>query len=122
MAIEVPTSQVKSIVNATFSDYRRKTVCIVTTGQCTLMDLNWSGGTRSEYRACMLPDETGRAHPIHARIDLHAPHPLDNKFEGKTVQVPDGCAIVQGGHFCGKVSRLYIYINSADFQRVIPQS
>jgi hypothetical protein len=114
MAIEVPAKDVTHILRATFPDYRRRSVCIVTTGQATLHDLNWSGGTRNEYRACTLDGK-----PIHARRDINAPHPLDNTYEGQTVIVPVGCAIVQAGFFCGKASRAYIYINDVDFNRML---
>ena len=43
-----------TIIAATFPQYRRKKVRVRATGKITFHDLNWSGGTRTEYRACTL--------------------------------------------------------------------
>lgn len=121
MRIELPAKdkRVVPIIKATFPNYRRHSVIVDTSGACTLQDLNWSGGTRSEYRACTVPGILGSADTIPARRDINAPHPLDNMHEGQTCVVPVGAVVVQGGHFCGRVSRLNIYINDVDWQRAL---
>jgi hypothetical protein len=52
--IELKPADVKPIINATFPDYRRKKVWLYASETVTLHDLNWSGGTRMQYRACSI--------------------------------------------------------------------
>ncbi len=107
---------VAAIVRAAFPSYRRKKVSVEPRESVTLMDLNWSGGTRSEYRAVSLDGQQtgGSSLPYSARA------PWDNPAEGASVPVPQGFCIVRGGHFCGKESLLSIYVNPADMPRLLP--
>ena len=104
------------IVAATFPTYRKHRVNIDLSGSVTLHDLNWSGGTRSEYKACTKIGKDAAA------PDLNSPAPWDNKFEGKTIDIPLGFVVVRGGHFCGKQSTLTIYVNPNDAPKWFEQA
>jgi hypothetical protein len=108
---------VAAIVAATFPDYRRKTVTIRAAENVTLYDLNWSGGTRAEYRACTLD---GKAAGNTDRYNHVAP--WQNAAEGASVPIPSGMVVVRGGHFCGKPSLLTIHVNPADMPKYLAKA
>jgi len=112
--IRIKTKEVRQIVDATFPDYRRKEVVIDARETVTFRDLNWSGGTKVEYRACGLDGVTNDR-----RLDMGRPAPWDNPYEGLTVNIPLDCAVVQWGYFCGKPSMMYIYVNPANMPKFI---
>ena len=104
--IKVPSKQLKSVIKATFPDYRKRTVIVKATTKVTFSDLNWSGGTRAEYKACTVHGEE-----VPIKYNMSAPAPWNNPFEGQTVDLPVDCVVVEGGYFCGKKRTLYIYIH-----------
>jgi len=109
---------IAAIVKATFPDYRRKTVYVRATDCVTLTDLNWSGGTRSEYRACKVNGEF-----VGSTDRFHQYAPWDSRqVEGLKVPIPAGAIVVRGGHFCGKVSLLTLHVNPADMPRLLPKA
>lgn len=71
-------------------------------GRVTFYDLNWSGGTRNTYTLVRLTD--GATDPGVRNLP-----PWANPFEGKTVEIPAGFAIVEHSFFCGKDSGLTVY-------------
>jgi len=111
---------VVAIVAATFPQYRRKKVWIRAAETVTLSDLNWSGGTRSEYRSCTLPGVTGKAQVGGSMDRYHQRAPWDNPAEGQTVPIPQGMVVVRGGHFCGKESMLTLHVHPADMPKYLP--
>lgn len=106
---------IAGIVKATFPNYKRQKVYIRATESVTLSDLNWSGGTRSEYRACTLD---GQQMGDTARFSQCAP--WENPAEGLNVPVPAGHVVVRGGHFCGKESILTLHVNPTDMPKYLP--
>lgn len=53
----------------------------------------------------------------------HALAPWDPKqVEGAKVEIPQGCVLVEGGHFCGKESILYLHVNPHDMPKFIEAS
>jgi hypothetical protein len=108
---------VAPIIKATFPQYRRKKATLVTGGSVTFHDLNWSGGTRSEYMACML-DGTRAVHAS----QINQPPPWQNPYEGVTAEIPMGACVVSCGTFCGKPGKLYIYLNAEDVTKFLPSS
>lgn len=112
--IRIKSKDVKSIIKATFPDYKKRTVCVEAREKVTLYDLNWSGGTRSEYKACSLDGQ-----PIENKVFLGGPAPWENPFEGAEIPIPEGVAIVEGGFFCGKEKMLYININPANMPKLL---
>jgi hypothetical protein len=105
---------IKAIVNATFPNYRRKKVVIWHTGSVTLTDLNWSGGTRKEYRAC-----SREGNYVGSLDRFNAQAPWENKAEGKKIDIPQGTIVVEGGYFCGNESILYLHVNPQDLPKYI---
>ena len=109
-------ASVAAIVKATFPSYKRKKVYIRASETVMFQDLNWSGGTRSEYRACTLDGQ-----PAGSMDRYHALAPWDSRqVEGQSVPVPAGMIVVRGGHFCGKESILCLHVNPADMPRYLP--
>ena len=106
---QIPSKQVKHLINATFPEYRKRTVFISASDKTTIRDVNWSGGTKSVYKACSLD---GR--PLKTTVNMGGPASWENPFEGLEINIPPGMVIVQGGHFCGKPSTLFITINPVD--------
>ena len=104
----------KSIIKATFPKYRKRSVYIKASDTVTFYDLNWSGGTKADYRACKT-DGT----PLERQVDMGMMAPWENPYEGKTVNIPKGCVVVEGGFFCGKERILYITFNPLDAPRQI---
>ena len=103
------TKDFKHIVGATFPNYRKRSVYVGQSDTVTLHDLNWSGGTRSIYRACTIDGK-----PLETAVNMSAPAPWNNPYEGQTINIPPGMVVVQGGDFCGKPSTLFIYFSPGD--------
>lgn len=108
---------IAAIVRATFPDYRRKAVTIQADSSVTLHDLNWSGGTRNDYRACTVEGEFAGST---ARYSQCAP--WRNPAEGAEMPIPVGMIVVRGGTFCGKPSMLSLHINPADMPKYLPKA
>lgn len=106
-----------AIVRATFPHYRRKTVYVRASETIQFQDLNWSGGTRSEYRACTV---NGQAAGSMDRYHQYAPWDA-RQVEGKEIPIPPGMIVVRGGHFCGKESILTLHVNPADMPKYLPK-
>lgn len=104
------------IVKATFPAYRKRKVYLRASETVTLSDLNWSGGTRSEYRTCTLDGK-----PVNDSLKYSMLAPWDNPAEGKTLPIPQGFVCVRGGHFCGKELPLSIMVNPADMPKYLPR-
>lgn len=102
-------ASIAAIVRATFPEYKRKKVYVYSRDSVTLTDLNWSGGTRSEYRTCTLAGEAIGSTEKYAQLA-----PWNNFAEGKTIPIPPGFVVVRGGHFLGKPSILSLYINPSN--------
>jgi len=112
--IYVTGDKVADIVRATFPDYTAKKFAIQASETITLHDLNWSGGTRSQYRTCTLDGQpTGSADKFNAMA------PWDNPAEGQTLPIPAGFAVVRSCMFCGKDLGLTITVNPADMPKYI---
>ncbi len=112
--IKIKTKEVRHIIDATFPDYRKHNVYIWPDDSVTLHDLNWSGGSRSDYQFCSLDGKR-----ITTNFDMHSPAPWNNKYEGQVVNIPEGFCVVQGGYFCGKVSTLSIHVHPASMPKLI---
>jgi hypothetical protein len=112
--MEYPAKNFRAIIDATFPDNKKRTVRVVAQEQVTFYGLNWSGGSKNEYRACTID---GR--PIESKYDMSAPAPWNNPFEGKTVSIPVDAVIVFGGFFCGKRRQLTIYVHPQNMPKWI---
>lgn len=109
---------IAAIIQATFPNYRKQTVRIVARASVELQDLNWSGGTRSEYKACKVDGEF-----IGSTARFHQYAPWDaRQVEGLSVPIPQGAIVVRGGYFCGKESTITLHVNPADMPRLITKA
>jgi len=106
---KVKSKSMKPIIQATFPKYRKRTVNVEVTDKVTFYDVNWTGGTKSEYHACTISGE-----PLENRVNMGILPPWQNPYEGLEIEIPPGMVVVEGGWFCGKERNLYIYINPAD--------
>lgn len=97
----------KLIGKTAFPNYKGRTYRHEAGGSCTFMDLNWGGGTRSTFRAVRLADMK-----VDQGLGSAVPAPWANPFEGKTVEIPTGYAIVEHSIFCGKDLGLRVYTAS----------
>ena len=112
----IDSKKVKSLINATFPDYRKRKVFISVSDTVTLHDCNWSGGTKAEYRACTI-----NVKPLQTAVNTGGPAPWNNPYEGLKLNIPSGMVVAQGGYFCGKKATLHFTINPAD-QKLLPIS
>lgn len=112
--IKVQRRQVETLVKATFPEYRGRKFKVVAAEKVGLYDLNWSGGTRNQYRAC-----TVTGHSTGGSDRYNAMAPWNNPAEGAMLPVPIGCVVVRHGMFCGKDLGLTVYVNPADMPRLL---
>jgi hypothetical protein len=113
--MKVRKSDVAAIVKATFPNYKGRKFAVRPSETVMFTDLNYSGGTRNQYRACTLEGEA-----IEAKHNVNAPAPWHNPFEGKRIELPAGNVIVEHAMFCGQDCGLTIYVNPADMPRMLP--
>ncbi len=109
-----PAKEFKQILANTIGDYRKREVTIVVCESFTVSDLNWSGGTRSEYRAC---SPNGNFAGSLDRYNHMAP--WDNVAEGKSLPTVPGVVVVRSGYFCGKTSQATIYVHPTDMPKLL---
>jgi hypothetical protein len=93
--------------------YRKRKVWIHVSESVTFSQVNWDGGSKSEYHALDLA--TGKL----SSPDMGRKAPWENPFEGMTVAIPDGVVIARTGYFCGKPSTLALYVNPANMPKLL---
>ena len=114
-AVKVSRRDVDAIVRATFPDYRGRKLRVAAAETVTLHDLNWSGGTRAQYRSCTL---AGRF--LGGADKFNAQAPWANDGEGVALPVPAGSCLVEHSIFCGHDCGLTIFVNPADMPKYLP--
>lgn len=92
------TPRDRQIVKAAFPEFKGRKISIDFSGTVTFWDTNWSGGTRSYFKAIHL--STGKTQ------GLAIPAPWINVIEGK------GCAVVELRHFCGQPPTARVYFSN----------
>jgi hypothetical protein len=108
----------RTIITATFPQYRHRKIYIRAVLSVTLSDLNWSGGSRSEFRVCTFAGmPTGNS----ARFNAMAPWD-QRQIEGQSLPTVVGHVIVKGGFFCGKESILTLFVHPSDMPRLLPRA
>lgn len=115
--VKVTRADIPQIVRATFPDYRGRKFKVQATEKVTLHDLNWSGGSRSQYRTCTL-----NGTPAGSADRYNAMAPWENIAEGKSLPVPQGFAVVRHSIFCGKDTGLTVYVNPADMPKLLTKA
>jgi hypothetical protein len=113
--IFVEREQVAAIVAGTYPDYRGNKIRVIPAETVTFQNLNWQGGTRSQYRAC---DLSGG--PLGSLDKWNQVHPRDNAAESSEIRLPEGAAIVEHSLDRGKDTGLRIYIRPADMPNLLP--
>ena len=104
-------AQAKPILDATFPDYKGRTIKIEFTEQVHFYDTNWSGGTCNRYAAI-------RSDGFH--LNLRAPAPWDNYIEGTKAVLPVDALVVEWSHFCGKDCGITIYAHPDNLPKMLP--
>ena len=111
----VKRNDVTQIVNATYPEYRGRKIRIGAAEKVSLHDLNWSGGSRSTYRACTLEGEI-----LGSSAKFNAMAPWDSRqVEGQSLPLVPGACVVEHSIFCGKDSGLRIYVHPADMPKLL---
>lgn len=116
MAKEIAVSRkdVAKLVDATFPEYKGRKFRIVASTTVCLQELNWSGGTKSQYRAASFEgDYLGSAD----KFSLLAP--WANKAEGVVVPIPHGTVVVEHTIFTGRDLGLRIWVHPSDMPRFV---
>ena len=125
--------EVKQIVKAAFPDYRKREAVIETFPERgATVNSYWDGGSRAEFalvdiatmRVRSLPtathpffDVTGRGIGAGENDDIA----VDNVGNVTLKRIPDGCALVEAGTFCGKPATATVMVNAATLNaRLLP--
>ena len=115
--IYVERVAVEKLVAAAFPSYKGKKFAIEPVTKLMLRDLNWSGGTRSQYRALSLDGKV-----LGSMDKWNHVHPADNKAEGAELEIPLGACVVRHSFFCGRDMGLTIYLNAEDMTPFLPKA
>lgn len=113
--IYVEPAQVAALIRATFPNYTGRKVEIRPSATVGLHDLNWSGGSRSQYRACTLDGQ-----PAGSADKFNHVAPWENVAEGKTLDIALGHCVVEHCIFMGKDHGLRIYARPEDMAPLLP--
>lgn len=111
--ITVKSREVKQIIAATFPEYKKRKVRITPVESVTFHDVNWCDGSRNVYKACTIAGESGK------NPNMGKNAPWCNPFEGATVNIPEGYAVVKQSVFCGEEMPLTVYVNPASMPKLI---
>jgi len=110
--MKITTKQSRPFAKLAYPDYiGRKFNLESRGGEVGLYDLNWSGGTKSDYIVIKL--DTLEIKPVNALAPW-----LEYK-EGMKIIVPSGFMIVSHNHFCGSDMRLTFYVNPVDAPKLL---
>ena len=86
--------------------YRKRSVYVCPATSVNINGVNWSGGSRSTYHGVDLA--TGA---VKTASHFGVPAPWSNQYEGASVELVPGKAIVETGTFCGKTAAMFIYVH-----------
>lgn len=99
---------IKKIISATFPDFGGRKVTVVEKASVILHNLNWSGGTRSQYRSCTVDGS-----PLGGADKFNQQAPWANQAEGVELPIPAGACLVEHWRSCGTSQGLTIYVRPA---------
>lgn len=114
-AIKVKLAQVRTLVQATFPEYRGRKIVVKAASEVGLFGLNWCEGSRNQFRTC---DLTGKALGSADKWNMTAP--WANAAEGKHVPIPAGAVVVEHTIFQGRDCGLTLHVNPADMPLLLP--
>lgn len=107
--IKLRKSDVIKLIAASFPTYKGRLFHAVETARMTFSDLNWEGGSRSQY--VILDLKTGRRADM-TRLSCNAP--WCQPMEGASVDLPPGMVVVEHAISCGSDRGLTFHYNAAD--------
>ena len=110
---KISRKQAKPIIDRTFPNYKGHKVSVKFTETVVLGDLNWDGGTRSQYAGLK---SDGQSELFSA---LNRLAPWNNPFEGKTITLAPDVLIVEHVFFCGKDCGLTIYAHPSNAPKLL---
>lgn len=114
--VKLAKKDVLGIVKATFPDWKGRKVKARAVEKVHITGLNWSGGSRSQYRSCTID---GR--PLGSMDHHNQVAPWDQTAEGQSCPIPPGAVVVEHSIFCGKDSGLTIYVHPNDMPKFLPK-
>jgi hypothetical protein len=89
-----------------FAGYKRRDINIRVCERMSFHDLNWSGGSKTDYTIVRLDDNATMSLASWGQLA-----PWANPYEGATIDMRPGFMIVSTGYFCGKVSLMNVYVH-----------
>jgi hypothetical protein len=110
----VQKKAVSHIINPTFPEYRGRKIRVAAATSVTLRDLNWSGGTKSEYKVVRLTDNASLS-----LTNLGNLAPWENPYEGATISIVPNMVVVEHSIFCGKDTGIRIYAHPDNFPKLL---
>lgn len=111
--IKVKKADVAALLDKTFPNYRGRKLKVAVASTVTLHNVNWGGGTRSQYKAVSL-DATKSG-------TYEAPAPWAHTHEGLKVAIPQGVAIACHRIFCGVDTGITFYVRPDDMPTLITE-
>ena len=100
---------IKALALAAFPGYNGRKFAFKATESVELHDMDWSGGTHSDYAGVNLATRQAIAVP-----DLHLPRTTP------TVALHQGLAIVEHRRFCGKDMGIVFHVHPTDAPQMLP--
>ena len=97
--IKITRKQAKPVLKVSFPEYNGRKVKVSFTDKVYVYDLNWSGGTRNEYKILS----------VNGIDSVPSPAPWDNPFEGTTISMTSDMMVVKHAYFCGHDLGITIY-------------
>lgn len=107
--MKVKKSEIAQVVAATFPEYKGRLYRVRAAESVTLYDLNISGGTRNQYRACTIEGES-----LKTADRFNQAAPWDNPAEGLRIDLVPGCVVVEHSLFCGSDRGLTVYVHPSN--------
>jgi hypothetical protein len=102
LARKITKKQAAPIVKVAYPDYTGNKFSLVHAETLWIYDTNWSGGSRNEYK---FVNTKG------AVLELVAPAPWNNPYEGADIKLPMGVLAVVHTYFRGRDCGITIYAN-----------
>jgi hypothetical protein len=100
--MKLTRKEARKILNATFPDYRGRSISLEFRERVQFYNTNWEGGSRNYYSAVNVNG-----------VVKHLPDfaPWDNPVEGNSFDLPVDVAVVMRTYFCGKDSGVTIFMH-----------
>ena len=107
--IKIKKAEARHLINATFPDWKGRKIQVDVSGVVYLCNLNWDGGSRSQFRACTLEGRrTG------SMDSYNQTAPWLHEAEGAKINIPEGHCVIRHSICMGKDCGLTIHINPND--------